>query len=494
MDEGNLIPLIGYSPDLPSFTPGAVTNCSGMVPSLKGMKGAASPQNTTLPVLDAACKGAMAVRKLDNSTRLFAGTTTKIYEASGSVWTDRTRLAGGNYALGTESRWRFAMLGDTAIASAKTDILQSSSSGAFANVSADAPKAAAVAVVNGFVILIDVVDQNGIYDSLERPHGWWAARSLSTWTPSIANEAYTGSLTSSPGKNTAIKRFGQSAVIFKDRSLYLLSYIGQVGWEANLIPGEAGALSQEVVVDIGTPESPVLLFMGQEDFYYYDGSRPVPIPNDLRRTIFGEINKDLAYVSMALHDRKERNVYFFYPVGSSGNPDKCVVFNYKTKQWGRDDRTVEAVLEFIQPGITYDELGDHYATYEDFPPSSYDTAFWSTGFPSPAIFNTLHRVQTLDGPSTTSALILGDQGSDEFASLFSRAQPLFTVKPESATMKNYYRDSLGDDLTLDQTVLMDDKGRFDVLRSANWHRTHYEFTGDVEFGAVRLDMKQDGLE
>jgi hypothetical protein len=489
-----MIKLLGYAPDLPSFTPGVITNCSSMVPSLKGMKGAPAPQNTTVTALSAAAKGAAVLRKLDNSTRLIAGTATTLQEAAGSSWVDRTRASGGAYALGTETRWRFAMLGDTVIAAAKTELLQSSASGAFANVAFNAPKGGSVEVVNGFTIMVDVNDTSSIFDGTDRPHGWWAARTLSNWTPSIPNEAYTGSLTSTPGKNRAVKRFGKTAVIFKDRSMYTLTYVGQTGWEADLIPGEAGAVSQEVVVDIGTPENPVLLFMGQEDFYRYDGSRPVSIGTPLSKTVFGEINKSLSYASMSLHDRGEKNVYFFYPVGSSGSPDKCVVFNYRTNQWGRDDRTVEAVIEYIESGVVYDDLGDTYPTYDEFPLQSYDLAFLSAGFPSAAFFNTSHVIQTLNGPSLNSAMILGDYGDDEGVNLLSRAQPLFTVKPDSATMRNYYRSNLGDDLTSDQTVGMDAKGRFDVLRSANWHRPQFEFTGDVEFGALRLDLQQDGDE
>jgi hypothetical protein len=144
-----MIKLLGYAPDLPSFTPGVITNCSSMVPSLKGMKGAPAPQNTTVTALSAAAKGAAVLRKLDNSTRLIAGTATTLQEAAGSSWVDRTRASGGAYALGTETRWRFAMLGDTVIAAAKTELLQSSASGAFANVAFNAPKGGSVEVVNG---------------------------------------------------------------------------------------------------------------------------------------------------------------------------------------------------------------------------------------------------------------------------------------------------------------------------------------------------------
>lgn len=489
-----MIPFAGYAPDLDSRTPGILTDCTALVPSLKGMKGAPSPQNTLLPALAAACRGASVGRKLDNTTRFFAGTATKLYEAGTSSWTDRTRASGGDYNLGSDNRWRFAQLSDTALAVAKSEILQSSSSGAFANAAADAPKAAVVEVANGFVFLFDVNDQGAVYDSADRPNGWWAARAVATWTPSVANEAYTGDLTSTPGKIRAGRRFGNSIIAYKDRSMYLGSYVGQSGWSFDLIPGEAGAVSQEVVVDVGTPESPMHIFMGFDNFYRYDGSRPVTIGSPLKETVFGELNKGYSYACQALHDRVNSLIYFFYPVGSSIVTDKGVVYNYRTDKWGRHDLSVQATVEYINAGITYDDLGTYYATYNDMPNASYDAAFWSAGYPSPAIFNTLHRVQTLDGVTQASTMITGDYGSDEFLSLLSRVQPLFTTKPTTGEMTNYYRENLGDDLTQDQTVEMDSLGRFDVLRSSRWHRASFSFTGNVEMPGIRAEMQEDGSE
>ena len=161
----------GYAPDLDPKTPGVLTDCTALVPSLRGMKGAPSPQTRLLPALAAACRGAALLRKLDDSTRLFAGSSAKLYEAGSTSWTDRTRAAGGDYALGTGNSWRFAQRGDVSFAAAKSDILQSSSSGAFANNAADAPKAAIVEIANGFIFLFDVNDQGAIFDSADRPHG-----------------------------------------------------------------------------------------------------------------------------------------------------------------------------------------------------------------------------------------------------------------------------------------------------------------------------------
>jgi hypothetical protein len=489
-----VIKLIGYGPDLAGTTTGVLTNCSAFIPSLKGMEGAPSPQTQSLPALAAACRGAAVLRKLDNTTRFMAGSATALYEGGASSYTDRTRASGGAYGLGANDRWRFAQFGDSSLAAAKTDILQVSTSGAFANAAANAPKAAVVETVNGFVFLFDVVDQATIFDGLERPHGWWAARTTSTWTPSIANEAYTGSLTSSPGKIRAGKRFGDRIVAYKDRSMFLGVYVGEAGWEFVELPGEAGAVSQEAVVDVGTSDNPKHVFMGFDNFYEFDGARAIPIGGPVKETVFTELNKSYSFACMALHDRINSRVYFYYPVASAVTCDKCVVYNYRTGMWGRDDRTVEMVVEYVSSGISYDDLGSSYSTYADFPTTPYDFAFWTAGFPTPAIVNSSHVVQTLTGNSTTSSMTTGDFGSDQIVSLFSRAQPMFLTKPSSATMTNYYRSNLGDSLTTDSTATMDSKGRFDITRADNWHRALFEFTGPVELPGLNLELQEEGFE
>jgi hypothetical protein len=487
------VALIGYGPDLDPRTPGVLTNCSAFIPSLKGMEGAPTPQNTPLPALAAACVGAGICRKLDNTTRLFAGTTAALYESGATSWTDRSK--GGGYSLATENRWRFAQRADVSFAAAKSEILQSSSAAAFANNAANAPKAAVVEIANGFIFLFDVNDQGAIYDSADRPHGWWAAKTSGTWTPSVANEAYTGELTSTPGKIRAGRRFGKGIVAYKDQSMYIGVYGGTQGWTFDLIPGQSGAPSQEAVVDVGTADNPMHIFMGYEDFYAYDGSRPVSIGNPLSKTVFAELNRQYSYACLALHDRVKKRIYFYYPVASSSIPDKCVVYNYKTNQWGRDDRSVEAVVDYIAAGLTYTDLGASYGQYDALPSSmSYDFAFLAAGTQLPAIFNTSHVMQTLDGVALSSSMTVGDTGGDQGTFLLSRVQPLFLRKPSQASMTNFYRNNLGATLTQDQTVVMDTKGRFDVLRSANWHKARFDFTGDVEIPAVRAEIEPDGDE
>lgn len=485
-----MIKFDGYAPDLASTTPGILTDCTALIPTLKGMAGAPSAVDLGLDALAAACQGGAVCIKLDNGVRLFAGTGTKLYELAGTGWTDVTR-GGGDYGLASDIRWAFAQFGDVSIAAAKSDVLQFSSSGAFDDISG-APAATIVETVGQFVFAMDT-DEGTYGDASNR---WWccAKGDYSDWTPSIPTECATGILTSAPGPIKAAKRFGEAIVAYKERSMFLGVYVGApVIWDFRELPGKVGALGQYAVVDIGSPENPMHIFMGPEDFYQFDGSRPIPIGNPLRGTIYGEMNRSFAYLSIAVHDPIKSLVRFYYP-STSSVLDRCVVYNYKTGRWGRDDRTIEMALQYQSAGITYATLGDYYATYADLPAISYDSSFWTAQNQIPAIFDTSHDLKSLNGPATASSLTTGDFGDDERFSLFSRLVPRWIEKPTTASMTNYYRDNSGDDLTTDQTITMDSKGRFDVDRESRWHRIRLDFTGPVEIAQGKETLIPGGLE
>lgn len=488
--------FVGYAPDLPPTTPGVMVNCGAVVPSTRGFKGAPSALSTNTAALAAQCFGAASIRKKDDTTRIFAGTTTNLYEKSSGTWVTRTPAVTLN-GLGTTDRWRFAQFGDTTLCTAKTEIPQFITTATqFAAVTTTAPKAAIIETVNNFVMVFDVTDQGAIFDSADRPDGWWCAGkgNYTQWTPSITTEAATGTLQSTSGKITAGRKFGYQIVVYKQRSMYMGTYVGQpVIWDFQLIPGDAGALSHEVVVNVGTPEQPKHIFMGADNFYSFDGGRPVPIGNPLRQTVFGELNTGFYYAAQALHDVANKRVYFYYPTGSSNKPDKCVVYNYLTGVWGRDDRTIEAVLEYLATGITYDELGASYSTYDALTALSYDTAFFTTSAPLPGIFDTSHLLKTLSGPAVSSSITTGDYGDDQVFTTLKRVRPRFINAPALAEFTNFYKNNLSDDRTID-TLRMFSSGRFDLMRSARWHSGRFDMTGDYEIQGFSVDVMADGEE
>jgi hypothetical protein len=60
-------------------------------------------------------------------------------------------------------------------------------------------------------------------------------------------------------------------------------------------------------------------------------------------------------------------------------------------------------------------------------------------------------------------------------------------------MTNYYKDDSGDNLTADVTTTLVQQ-RFDVLRSARWHRFAFNTAGPFEIAGLQPDVTADGVD
>jgi hypothetical protein len=173
--------LLGFTPDVEPTNPGVMTEVVNMVPDEKGMKGAPRPVTPSdVPVLASTCIGAAVTTKLDDTRRIFAGTTTNLYELVTGSWVD---VSSATYTGGADTRWSFAQFGDSTLAANLNDTIQrSAGSGAFASISG-APKARILFSVQGFVMALHT-DDTGFGNNPDR---WWccAAFDDTDWTPSI---------------------------------------------------------------------------------------------------------------------------------------------------------------------------------------------------------------------------------------------------------------------------------------------------------------------
>lgn len=486
------IKLIGYAPDVDQTIEGVITSCSAFIPTEKGMQAAPSPTSAGAAALLATTYGAAAIRKLDNSFRVFAGTSTDLYELISTSWNSVTRAVGGAYALSADNFWRFTQFGDATLAIAKSDQLQVSLTGAFSNV-AGAPKASIVETVTGFVFVFDT--NEAIYG--DSPNRWWCAaqNNYTDWTPALATQCATGLLVSAPGRIAAARKFGEQIIVYKERAMYIGTYVGASNgiWNFQQIVGDAGCSSQEAVVNIGTADNPVHIFMGADDFWRFDGARPVPIGSPLRKTVYAELDYKYSNRIKTLHDRVNSRVYFFYPSrNSTGVVDKCVVYHYRENKWGRDDRTIESAMEYLSGGISWDTIP--YATWDSIPTSlSWDSPFWTAGNLSSGIIDTTHTLYVMSGVASNSSFTTNDLGDDNNFYLLSRVKPVWLTAPTSATLTNFYKASEGDALTQDFTKTMI-LSRFDLLRSARWHRLQFNMVGDCVLTDMNIEYQIDGEE
>src|SRR5689334_936794 len=382
-----MIPILGFLPDSDPTIPGVLSDCNNLIPSEKGMIGAPSPAVAVvgLAALASAARGAAVLIDTGGIRRNFAGTQTKLYELTGSTWTDRSKV--GNYTGSTDNRWSFAQFGNVAIASNYTEAIQFSASGAFADITG-APKARFIVAAKDFVIAFATND--GTFG--DQPDRWWcsAFQDYSSWTPSVSTQATTGRLVGVTGGLTAAATLVAYVVAYKERGMYLGQYVGApIVWQWDQVPGEVGCVGPEAVVDVGGAH----IFVGTDNIWLYDGTRANPIAtNQVRQWFYDDGSATYRYRTIVYYDRQTARVWIFYPGASSSNgtPDRAIVYNLVSKKWGKAHRSVECVFQFITPGITWDTLNTVGATWDTLPTSSWDSQTWQAAGRSLGFFDTTH--------------------------------------------------------------------------------------------------------
>lgn len=477
-------------PDADPTSVGVITDLTAMVPTIRGSYvGAATGVDVGMDALAAAALGAEILTKLDGTNRLFAGTATGLYEKSGTTWNDVTRTVGGAYGATTTNPWRFAQFGNTSLAINKVNQLQSIESGTdFADV--NAPSAAVMCVSNRFVMLGNTNNGGSGTTFGDSPDRWYcsAIEDPTSWTPSVTTQCATGRLVDTPGAITAMRTLGENIVTYKDGSMYLATYEGPPAvWRFDLISTEVGCSSHEAVVELDNSH----FFIGPDDFYRYaPGGLPVPIGAPVKEWFFSRC--DPAYKNLIRHafDKVNSLIYWFYPRTGTSALNSCIVYNYKSNKWGVADMDIECCVDYISGGYTYETLP--FSTYDTWPEVPYDSPFWTASSRYIGYIGTDHKIKTFTGTSSSSSLTTGSYGADNEFTLLSRVTLRYLNKPTTAEAVNYYQNEHGDTWTTDATTT-EASGRFDLFRSAPWHKVKFNFTGNVEVTGANADVQSDGV-
>jgi hypothetical protein len=480
--------LLGYAPDLPTTTPGILVDCENFIPYESGMEAAKSATSYS-DALAAACLGAFVGTKLDGSRRVFAGTSTRLYELSTTSWTDRSRA--GNYSLGATSRWSFAQFGDTSLAANLDNIIQSSSAGAFADISGS-PQAAIIEAVltsgGGQVLAFNTID--GTYGT--RPDAWWccALNDQTSWTPSITSQAATGRLLGFEGKITAARKLGADRIVaYKAGSMYLGSYVGSPGvWSWQELPG-FGCVGLDAVANLGTAH----FVVGEDNIYLFDGARPIPIAQDVRQWFIDNSSGTYRYRTVVMYDRDNNIIRIFFPqsASSDGTPDRCLVYHLLTQQWGRNDMSIEAGILFSAPTDTFDTGSGTF----DADTGTFDDV--AAGNKVPVIFNTSHVLCLLSGTPGSSSITLHDVGDDTSVSHLTKAVLRYMTQPSSASVSAFSSMATGGSLTTGPVqsaydIPANGSNQFPLRQTGRWHRLKFNFTGNTQVVGYDAPLNQAG--
>lgn len=482
-----MTPLTGFVPDVDVATPGVILEATNVIPHHAGVKGApVAVAVSGVPVLAAECRNAAVATLLSGLRRIFAGTSAKMYELSGGVWVDVSR--GANYSLGSDDRWSFVQFGNATLCSNKsTTIQRSNGAGAFADISG-APMAAVIVAADGFVLAFNT--NEGTYG--DSPDRWWCSgiNDDTLWTPSVTTQATTGRLVSAPGAITAAKTFGDQVIVYKDRAIFLARYVGAPAvWQFDAIPGDVGCVGPDAVTDIG----PAQIFVGRGDIFYFDGTRPVSIAEGkVRQWFYNNASQQYLYKTTLVHDKQANLVWMFYVSSGSttGVRDSALVYHLGRQQWGVATLTIEAAMNYVSAGLTFDSIAGLF-TFDTVPSVSFDSQYWLAGGRMTTVFSSAHQMSSLTGTTGASSMTLFDVGDDQQVTKLNRMRVAYLSDPTSATCTGFVRMSRGS-LPQNGGTGTYTNGKFDIRQAARFHRLRVDNVGNWAASGVDFDLATAG--
>ena len=157
---------------------------------------------------------------------------------------------------------------------------------------------------------------------------WYGQQDPYNWTPDPTNQAGFTRLSHGSKIITTVQS-RQEIVVFTDASVYSLQYLGPpYVWAPQLLGDNISIQGQNAAIIA----SGIVYWMGVDKFYAYDG-RVQTLNCDLRRYVFGDINKSQAAQVYCSTNEGFNEVWWFYCSANATQNDSYVVYNYLEKIW-----------------------------------------------------------------------------------------------------------------------------------------------------------------
>jgi hypothetical protein len=149
-----------------------------------------------------------------------------------------------------------------------------------------------------------------------------------TWLESDAVlDAGEYQLTDTPGKIIDGLPFGDSFLIYKEDSIYIMNYVGTPYiFSFKLLSPTIGLLAKNAVAEFEGGH----FFIGNSDCYVTNGQQVTALlPNKLRREMFSDLNGDNYEKVFVAADYARNEMLACYPAGISSIPNKAIIWNWK---------------------------------------------------------------------------------------------------------------------------------------------------------------------
>ena len=376
-----------WRPDAYASTEGLMTDVVNLIPSTEGYTGVKrfKPLTTAVPDFDVDChpRGAESFIRPDKTVVTVVGTDSNLYIRGGDEdWTNVSQVVDGYSA--SDSRWKFVLFGDLLIATNYEDPIQCmnlETDTKFSDLSATAPKARDLAIVNEFLVLV------GTNDTLdgERPQRvWWSpiGNPQGTWTPDQTTmcdyqDIFSGSyITGIIG--------GEDALILLRDALVRMSFVGSpVVFQFQTVTNDFGNIGFNTY----TEAEGSVFFLSENGFKQYTGGGIEPIGlGKVDNFAYADTMGLVLSEAIACADVKNSCVWWAYRdrtaegSGDLYSTTRALVYHYPTKRWGKVHEKIQSFCDVSTTGYTLDELDD-ISQHVDELPYSLDSEAWRGGVP-----------------------------------------------------------------------------------------------------------------
>jgi len=196
---------------------------------------------------------------------------------------------------------------------------------------------------SGFMLLLSTLETGNPYPQRVR---WSVFGQPSNWKNDVNGNGQAGynDLADDVGFILWATPFNNYMAIYKERSIYLMQYVGPPTiFSFQRVINGVGLLAQRAVADLGDEHA----FLGSDNFYTFNGISIEPIGTPIKDFFFADLDPGYRNRVQAFVVEEDEEVWWVYSSGATayadgtakvpGDPDKAVVWNYVNNTWAPRD-------------------------------------------------------------------------------------------------------------------------------------------------------------
>ncbi len=481
--------------DLPTYKNSGALKVDNVIPLQKGYQALPGFQALTTSGLTNAAVGLFTSFSASGSTN-YAGDKTKLYQMNNSlVFIDKSKAGGYSNSTTENARdfWAFTQFGTNIIATNFADNIQKFDEGtdsAFSDLVA--LKAKYIAVIRDFVVAGYTTESSTTYNQRVK---WSGINDSSTWTPSQSTQSGFQDIVGSHGNIQAIVGGESAGVIFMEKAIYRMSYVGvPLIFQFDKIADNIGAFAPKSVASYGNQ----VFFLAQDGFYKLTGGQQLtPIGNGkVNNFFFDDLSSNLDGITSAIDPNNSIVVWSYRGGGADGTTNnKFLIYNYAVDKWSTGSGLdLEFVASASQEAFTTLESLDVLGNLDNLT-RSLDSYYYGEGIVGLAGFNSEHKFGKFLATSLSATVDTTEfEGAENKRSTLINCRPIVDgTSNTTVTVTPITRNSQLDTISVGDAVSTNDSGACPLRSTSRYHRVRVNVTGNFNtLSGVDIEARPEG--